>query len=323
MKRLLVFLLAIQWFIPLLGQSTPPKVSVPDYIEKYKDIAIKKMKEHRIPASITLAQGILESSNGNSNLAVIANNHFGIKCHENWNGDTYMMDDDAKNECFRKYRSAEQSFEDHSLFLLSRPRYAPLFDLDETDYKGWASGLKKAGYATNPDYPKLLIKIIEDNRLYEFDRYGVLPFTGRNVFELKKLPSEYQKLTSNENYEVIRFGGIERKILENNGIRYTIARKNDNLERIAQELDMMPWQITRYNELGRGDLPTDGQIIYLQPKKRKAEVDYHIVKEGETIYTISQLYGVKSKFLYRKNRMEKSEGVRVGQKLWLRRRKAG
>ena len=150
------------------------KISVEDYILNYKDVAIDKMRVYGIPASITLAQGILESGSGNSELARKANNHFGIKCHKDWKGKTFHMDDDAKNECFRKYKSPDESYRDHSLFLTTRDRYADLFELDITDYRGWARGLKKAGYATNPKYPQLLIKIIEENRLYEFD-IGITP----------------------------------------------------------------------------------------------------------------------------------------------------
>jgi hypothetical protein len=300
------------------GQHSPPLMTVNEYIDRYKDIAIKKMREHRIPASVTLAQGILESANGNSRLAVEANNHFGIKCHENWAGETFTMDDDAKNECFRKYKSAEQSFEDHSMFLMTRSRYSSLFTLDESDYKGWAAGLKKAGYATNPDYTKLLIKIIDENRLYEYDQKGALPFSNRNTFDVQKLPIAYKKMASKDDNEVLNFGRYARKILKNNRIKYTIARRGDNVEKLANDLEMMPWQIARYNEISKGDQLTDGQIVYIQPKRRRGSIEFHIVKEGETMYTISQLYGVKTKFLYRKNSMAPGSEPSVGQKLSLR-----
>lgn len=140
-----------------------------DYIETYKDIAIKKMEEYKIPASITLAQGILESGNGLSELTKKANNHFGIKCHSTWNGKKVYHDDDKRNECFRKYPSAEGSFDDHSLFLTRRGRYEFLFELRPDDYKGWAKGLKKAGYATDRKYPRKLISFIENFELYAYD----------------------------------------------------------------------------------------------------------------------------------------------------------
>ena len=163
------------------------------YIEKYKAIAIKKMKQHGIPASITLAQGILESGAGKSKLTIKAKNHFGIKCHNEWTGRTYKMDDDKKKECFRKYKTAEQSFEDHSRFLTSRDRYAFLFEYDVTDYKKWAIGLKKAGYATNPQYAKLLIKVIEENHLDRFDRMKRIKQTKsvKPIFAQTKKSSKY------------------------------------------------------------------------------------------------------------------------------------
>ncbi|MCX6270210.1 MAG: glucosaminidase domain-containing protein [Bacteroidetes bacterium] len=301
-----------------MGQRVPAQVSVQEYISRYKEVAIRKMKEHRIPASITLAQGILESANGNSDLAVNANNHFGIKCHEDWDGEAYYKDDDEKNECFRKYRTPDQSFEDHTRFLCSRPRYAFLFELKPTDYKEWAYGLKKAGYATNPQYPQMLIKIIEDNRLFEFDHAGDLPFGEQFSFTIDSLPKEYKEMVRTSDAEVISFGVVRRQVYRNNRVKFTVSLKGDNIKKLAEDLDLMTWQICRYNELSKKDEIKQGQIIYIQPKRRRAEKEFHIVKPHETIYTISQLYGIKMKFLYRKNRMEKGNQPYKGQKLWLR-----
>ena len=153
----------------LFAQAGSKRMTRAEYIATYKDDAIEEMQRTGIPASITLAQGILESGDGNSALARYAKNHFGIKCHSDWKGPTFTMDDDAKDECFRKYRKVIESYKDHSAFLTGRNRYAFLFELKITDYKGWAKGLKKAGYATNPKYPDLLIGIIEKNELYKFD----------------------------------------------------------------------------------------------------------------------------------------------------------
>ncbi|MFI5136653.1 MAG: glucosaminidase domain-containing protein [Sphingobacteriales bacterium] len=144
-----------------------PLTSV-QYISRYKDIAIQEMNLYAIPASITLAQGLFESGSGNSELARVANNHFGVKCNPTWTGKTYYRDDDNKNDCFRVYDSPEDSYRDHSLFLKKR-NYAQLYSLDITDYKGWARGLKKAGYATNPDYPSILIGIIQKYKLDQYD----------------------------------------------------------------------------------------------------------------------------------------------------------
>lgn len=149
-------------------KPTGSKFTAEDYIRMYEKLAIRQMKKHGIPASITLAQGILESANGNSDLARNANNHFGIKCTTDWGGKSYYKDDDEPNSCFRKYPNVESSYEDHSDFL-KRKRYAALFSLKRTDYKGWAHGLKKAGYATNPKYPELLINLIERYSLYKYD----------------------------------------------------------------------------------------------------------------------------------------------------------
>ena len=169
MRRSLFLILIILFSLSFHGYSQK-KITVEEYISLYKDLAIEEMKQHHIPASITLAQGILESENGNSKLAIKANNHFGIKCHKEWSGKTFHQDDDKKNECFRKYAKPGDSYRDHSDFLSTRDRYNFLFDLDITDYKSWAYGLKKAGYATNPRYPELLIRIIEENELWKLDK---------------------------------------------------------------------------------------------------------------------------------------------------------
>jgi len=300
------------------GQQSAPRMSVADYVAKYKDIAIRKMKEHNIPASITLAQGLLESGNGNSELAVKANNHFGIKCHETWNGAVFHMDDDEANECFRKYSKPEESFEDHSLFLMTRSRYAFLFQYEVTDYQSWAHGLKKAGYATNPNYARLLIKLIEENKLYEFDRGGDIHPYIEPAFDLSKLPIEYQKMGEQIPAEEIDLAKYQRQVSLNNGVKFIRAKKGDSFQAISRDLGVMPWQIIRYNELKKDAKLSDGQILYLQPKRKKASVEYHVVKNGESLYTISQLYGVKVKHLLKKNRMKEGMHVYPGQRLWLR-----
>jgi hypothetical protein len=305
----------------LNAQDYHGNITVPQYIEKYKDIAMRKMSQHKIPASITLAQGILESANGNSDLAQEANNHFGIKCHEDWKGETFYKDDDQKHECFRKYKNAEESFEDHTRFLSTKTRYAFLFDLEPTDYKGWAHGLKKAGYATDPAYPQRLMKIIEENRLYEMDR-GI----GYVVGETKTVKSDslkpyYKGLADKEVVAIAGKGANQRKIMKNNRVKFIIARKGDGIDKLCDELDMRPWQIKKYNELDENAKILQGDLVYLQPKRRRAEQDYHVVKAGENLYMISQLYGVKLKLLYRKNRMEPGTQPTTGQKLWLRKKK--
>ncbi len=280
------------------------KITTQEYIEKYKDIAIKEMIKYKIPASITLAQGLLESNNGNSELAVNANNHFGIKCHLDWEGATYYQDDDEKDECFRKYKDAEESFKDHSKFLSTKTRYDNLFELEITDYKGWAKRLKDDGYATNKEYDIKLINIIETNNLQAYD------LENNKSLSVKKGKDKYQNNTTGN-----------RKILTRNDVRYIIARNDDTFMKIAKELDIGVWQIYKYNDLKKTDHINADDIIYIQPKKRKGTEEYHIVKQGETMQSISQLYCIKLKHLYRKNNMTVGTQASAGQKLWLRSKK--
>jgi len=279
------------------------------------------MQEYGIPASITLAQGLLESGSGNSELAVNANNHFGIKCHKEWTGETYVMDDDEKGECFRKYASAEESFNDHSLFLTTRPRYASLFSLDIYDYRGWAYGLKAAGYATNPRYAEMLIKIIEDNQLNLYDsgvkREQLLADKGTPVpLENESVVTEEKIL--NKSFEYVEVTTGNRSIYVNNGVRLTYAREGDTPEKIADDLGIHTFQILQYNELGRHQKIEPGTVVYVEPKKKKAKEDFHIVAEGETMHYISQLYAVKLKVLYKKNGITEGHEPKVGEKIYLR-----
>lgn len=270
------------------------------------------MFDHGIPASITLAQGLLESDNGNSALARYANNHFGIKCHAGWKGDTYIQNDDKPNECFRKYKTAEESFEDHSEFLKTRGRYAFLFELRKTDYKGWAEGLQEAGYATNRNYAKLLIKIIEENNLYQYDRVQELTVEKKK----KKDPEPPVIMPSSQPATNVR------KIYLNNNVKYIVAQEGDTYYKIARQLDMRLWQLHNYNETGKQTCLQAGDIVYLQPKRRKSyKEEVHTVRLGETMYSISQLYGIKVKHLYRLNEMQDGQEPSVGQKIFLKKRK--
>jgi LysM repeat protein len=311
LKFLLLFLCFYLFGFAQL-QSQPPKkrTSREEYIEQYKNDAIRDMVKTGVPASITLAQGLLESDDGNSELAINANNHFGIKCHKEWAGPTYIMDDDQRNECFRKYSSVLDSYDDHSDFLRTRSRYAFLFDLPRTDYVAWAKGLKKAGYATNPKYPEMLIKIIEENKLHELDKQD----------KIKVFPSLKHKITRDVT-PTHNLPSSQNIMVSSNRIKYIIAREGDTYLKIAKRHEMGLWQIYKYNELDKSMPLKAGQLIYLQPKRRKASVHYHTVKPGESMHTISQIYGVKMKHLYRKNRMSYGMQVQPGQKLWLRKKK--
>lgn len=265
------------------------------YINTYKDLAIRQMKSHGIPASIILAQACLESGDGNSRLAKEANNHFGIKCH-NWTGETILHDDDAKNECFRKYPHPEGSFTDHSEFLRYRERYKFLFDLDPLDYKAWAHGLKSAGYATNPDYARLLIKIIEDNRLFEYDRVSrevpPSPYKVENEHEV-----DFSKAS-----DIYKFS-MSRKLLNRNGVTFIIAGENDSYSSLAKEYNLFTKELLRFNDL-KAEVPIhEGTIVYLERKRERGDknLSKHICEPGETMYDISQRYAIRLKSLYKIN----------------------
>lgn len=270
------------------------------YINKYSSLAVSQMKKYGIPASITLAQGLLESDAGRSMLAVEGNNHFGIKCHSDWTGKRMYHDDDRRDDCFRVYKSVEGSFEDHSIFLTTHSRYASLFDLKPTDYKGWARGLKKAGYATNPAYAEKLIEIIER---YDLDRYD------KGSFSLFATADKDQDETvfAHQPY-------ISNKIL------YVRINEGESLKDIAKEFDLTRMKLRRVNEIDRGYVPEPGSVIYLGRKRAKADKKYqfHTVRSGESIWSISQLYGVRMKPLMRRNNLDENSQIEVGNILEVR-----
>jgi hypothetical protein len=285
------------------------KFSLSDYIETYEGISIQEMKRSGIPASITLAQGIIESQNGNSTLARDANNHFGIKCHD-WTGEKVYQDDDSKGECFRKYKSAKDSYQDHTDFLLNKNRYAFLFKYSSTDYKSWAYGLKSAGYATDKIYAERLIKVIEDNQLYLLDKEISI---ARNITERKKPHA------SNE----FSVDVDPHRVYIRNRIEYVLAKPGDTFNKLAEELGMMRWELPKYNDLTDDSIIKAGQVLYIQPKRWRAEkgMDSYISKPGDSMHDISQMYGVKLRRLYRKNRMEPGQQPVAGQKIYLRKRR--
>lgn len=295
------------------------------YINSYKDLAINEMKRTGIPASITLAQGLIESDLGRSSLALEANNHFGIKCHDDWRGPSMRFTDNRRNECFRKYDKPEDSFRDHSDFLRSEPRYRSLFSLGSADYKGWAHGLKKAGYATNPDYANMLIRKIDEYNLYNYDSGSAS--AGNN---LKEKTTAAVNLTGNtvvalanpdtSAKENITFTALPERVMERNRIKYIIVNERDTKESLEIEFQLLRWELPKYNELGSDFRLSPGQILYLQPKRAKAEPgkEFHSAAEGETMYQISQIYGIKLKNLYLMNRMTEGSEPVAGQKIWLR-----
>lgn len=265
-------------------------MSSEQYIIMYKDYAIVEMYRSGVPASITLAQGILESQNGNSRLAKEANNHFGIKCKTGWTGKTIIADDDSEGECFRAYESVLFSYKDHSDFLRENWRYTECFKLEKTDYKAWAEGLKKAGYATNPKYNTLITGIIERFSLHKYD--------------LAPMPE-----------------GVKPEYdLNNNKIPVVYVQEGETIEQIAKKNDLNESKIYRYNDLPKGAQVDPGDLLYLKPKRRNGSEPYHIVQEGEKIYDLSQMYGIKLKQLYKKNHLESGDEVVAGTKLYLQKK---
>lgn len=295
-------------------------ISREDYIAMHKGDALNDMKKTGVPASVTLAQALLESDDGNSTLATEANNHFGIKCAD-WVGPTYTKDDDQRDECFRKYKSVLESYDDHSNFLKTRDRYAFLFNLDITDYKGWAKGLKKAGYATNPEYAQRLIKIIEDYKLYELDQANNLPDLAAKepVPVIVKEQKKIERKVFHQSNEVDPFGS--RKRLTNNGVEYILARKGDTYKSLAKELELGYWQLPKYNEADDETPLHEGQIVYIKPKKSDATTAVYVVKNGDTVHSISQELGIKSKYIYKWNNLSPQQEVQSGQKIRLQKQK--
>ena len=281
MKKLKLFLILIISCLTLQAQTRNKQYEA--YIKKYRELAVEEMKKYHIPASITLAQGLLESGAGQSALARKSNNHFGIKCGSDWYGKTVSHDDDARGECFRAYKHPKDSYEDHSKFLAGRPRYASLFNLNITDYKGWARGLKKAGYATNPRYADQLIGIIELYELYKYDDKNYLKW-------IKKNPNPHQTYIAN-------------------GLLYIVVRAGDSWKSISQEFDISQKKLRKYNDLYKGYALQVGDILYLEKKNKKADKEHivHVLRAGESMYSISQKYGIRLKNLYKLNKMDEDD----------------
>ncbi len=298
--RLFTFLgllMCISWF-RVAAQRSAYDV----YIDTYKALAVEQMNRYGIPASITLAQGLLESSAGKSELSRKANNHFGIKCGSGWTGPYVLRDDDARGEKFRAYNSPRESYEDHSVFLTSKSRYAFLFKYKKTDYKSWAHGLKKAGYATNPHYAHLLIKLIRRYELDKFDRMGMSDFPA--------YPPAMGKMT------------VELIVRRNNDNYYVVARSGDTYASIGREMGVSERKLRKYNEVDKHYRLQAGDIVYLEKKRSKADRSfknkYHTVQAGESLYTIAQKYGIKLKTIYETNGLDADHVARVGERLKIR-----
>ncbi len=276
-----------------VSSQAQSKDAFANYIARYGNLAVDQMKKYGIPASITLAQGLLESDAGRSTLAVKCNNHFGIKCHSDWTGRKMYHDDDARQECFRCYSDADDSFRDHSLFLVNGSRYQSLFKLSVTDYKGWAKGLKAAGYATSPTYADKLIEIIE--------RYGLDRYDKSGGVRLKP-------------------GQIPHQPMLVNGQRCVRLREGETLKDIAREYGMQLSLLRRFNEAERKFVPPAGTLIYLERKKSRADREHrtYVVKKGDSLWSISQQFGVKMRPLANRNHLSQDNPLSVGMTLLLR-----
>lgn len=310
-------------FAGLVCGQSPQKNSRQDYIDAFAKLAIQEMNEYHIPASITMAQACFESRDGNSALAQQANNHFGIKCNSSWSGPSFRQDDETRDECFRKYNTAIDSYRDHSKFLTGGMRYQFLFDYDIKDYRKWAYGLKKAGYATDPNYPERLIKIIEDFQLHKLDEYynsTTAYVRPERLGSGSKSQVRHKRGAGIDNFSINPY--VSRNVERRNGAKAFFAKKGDTYEQIAAEFSMKDWEIYKYNDVESGARLQAGSIVYLQNKRGSAPRgnDFHTMKQGESLWSVAQWYGVRLKALYRKNRMNVGEQPKPGQQISLRKK---
>ncbi len=314
MKKIISIFIICWIYNAVDAQRTTPR----QYIEIYKDVAMNEMKRVGVPAAITLAQGIFESESGNSILVKKSNNHFGIKCKTEWTGEAVYHDDDEAGECFRKYDSAYHSYQDHSDFLRSRPHYASLFNLDPADYRGWAYGLKKAGYATNPRYPQLIIKIIEDNNLNEYS-IAVLKempdFQQRN-FEVKSTPTQIISTSINKINKAIEPAKFKAKTY--NGLKAVFADSGISLLAIATQYNIPLITLLDYNDLLIDGLLDSPIWIYLERKRSEGSQETFTVTGTETLYEISQKFAIQLSYLMAYNGLTENDVLKKGQELSLK-----
>ena len=323
MKKIFPLFLALLFSPVLFAQSVQEQ-----YIQTYSQIAVEEMLRSGVPASITLAQGLLESGSGQSRLATEGNNHFGIKCHKGWTGRSMKHDDDARNECFRVYDSPEQSFRDHSDFLRYRDRYKFLFDLERTDYQGWAYGLKQAGYATDPKYAGKLIKYIEDYNLTRFDLVSVeeeaaLPEAPHKIEEpvavssVRSAGPGEDPVLPNEDFHF----PLTRALFSLNGVPFVYAMEGESYSSLAKYYHLFKWEILRYNDVSKDKVLDAGTVVYLQSKKNQAPegLEMYIVSEdGEDFHAICQRFGVKEKAILKLNGFDTPVRLQEGDEIKLR-----
>lgn len=310
-KKCFYLLVVTGFFSNAHAQNMTPE----QYVEKYKDLAVREMKRMGVPAAITLAQGLLETENGNSDLVRKSNNHFGIKCKSSWTSDSVSHDDDAPGECFRSYKDAEASYRDHSNYLRGTDRYASLFNLDPTDYKGWAIGLRKAGYATNPKYPDILIKSIERFNLQQYSLMAAkdVPQVEKGKYEDDKEPAPDKTDNDNGNSP----GATTANANHINGHKYINAAKGTSLLAIATENDIDLSKLLSYNDLEEDGLLKNDQIIFLQKKSKTGANSFYITEQQENLYDIAQKNGIQLKYLLSYNDIKENSPVQAGTKLYL------
>ncbi|MFZ4547735.1 MAG: glucosaminidase domain-containing protein [Bacteroidales bacterium] len=337
-----IFLLFLVAYKPLIAQPLVQSDYIA-YINTYKSIATREMELYKIPASITLSQAIIESGCGKSVLATNSLNHFGIKCQKEWTGQTYYFDDDKPKECFRKYDNVDESYRDHSKFLSTRARYASLFTLQITDYKGWAIGLKQAGYATNPEYANILIRLIEKYELYLLDDTSAKAETEiaedlpkEDFIKKNEKPNVEKPEIAEDNNSRILFrkrykmpdpakfkfaytSDLGRKVYENNGVPFVFAQQGDTWYTIAGEFKIYSFQIYKQNDLLKSDSITPGQILYLEPKKKKNPAKIHKVEKSESLYSISQEKCIRLNRLLKYNNLQPGMEPKPGTELKLSR----
>ena len=320
LKRVCVVIVALVVSVAIT-MTAQARQTREEYVEKYKAIAIAHMERYGIPASITMAQGILESDSGNSKLAISSNNHFGIKCKKSWKGDRVYHDDDAKGECFRAYPSVEASYEDHANFLDQSPRYDSLFVYAADDYKSWARGLKACGYATAPDYAQRLVKIIESMKLYLLDKEN-----GTKIYSASKSAKENAETWWEGNmaisdeqvnpnaYRVTVNAHSGYGVYRTNHTYYIVAKEGDTIESLGRTFQISPKLLRKFNDLSKDAKISKGDIIYIEPKKKQwlGNVIQHKVLADENLYSLSQAYGIRMKSLVKINKLRPGEDFKKG-----------
>lgn len=333
-KTIFFVILLLVSLLPGLSARAQRVQTREEYIDRYKSIAIAHMERYGIPASITLAQGILESDCGNSWLSMQSNNHFGIKCKRDWRGDKVYYDDDAKGECFRSYPSVEASYEDHARFLDGQPRYDSLFAYAPTDYRSWARGLKAAGYATAPDYAQRLVRIIEESDLYLLDRengdalYSRRHASGIGTDEWFTGQSSVEGAATlagegidYDNYRVTINAHDGYNVYRTNGVSYVLAREGDTYDRIGKSFRVSARNLRKFNDVEPSAQPMTGEMVYIERKRNRWEGNAmtHTVKEGETLFSLGQSYGIRTKSLRRMNKLRDRHAELVrGQQIRIR-----